>query len=630
MRTTVRMIVLLSGMLCLPLTLGQARETGDYLHYRLGMKYKADKQYDKAVEEFRKVLAEYPDNYNVYMHIAEIRVAQEQPKYAITNLKQALNYNPGWGKALRMLADAYVGDGQLQKAIVEYQRYQQVCDPAERDSIQTVLDRLVERVGVTGMDSAGKGSTGPATVIPADVPMSAGPVNPKAAAVFKRAVESGERGQYDTSLLLLREVLSIDPAFKGAYYFAGIARYHRGEFAKAKINFARAGDYREPAYAGAFYLGKLYGEEKRYAKAVDELERYVRYSNSEPGKKEARVLLAAYQRLKTVPAARKKSSVPAAEKARDTIVKAEEEPVVLEIRIDSLLSMVSVDTLSDAGQKLLAGIKEFQARNYDNAIREFKKTIAAYPTGPVAVQCLYNSGVCYCKLRLFREAENQFQQILERYGKHELAAQALFLKALTYSERKDVTSAEVAYRQFLQKYKVHSWRGKTWEKLGDIYTELEQPKKAIDAYSQAITSASNCPDLVSAHYKNGGRYLAVGNRTRAIASFDSAITRGERCKTDIRVPDAYYRIADEQYKAREYGRALDYYTRVVRKYPAFQETPWGLFQIGTIHKNRKKYKEAIDQYKDLISRFPEDYWAKQAQWKLDDAIWEHEYQATLR
>jgi outer membrane protein assembly factor BamD (BamD/ComL family) len=93
--------------------------------------------------------------------------------------------------------------------------------------------------------------------------------------------------------------------------------------------------------------------------------------------------------------------------------------------------MVSVDTLSDAGQKLLEGIKEFQTGNYDNAIREFKKTLASHPKGAAAVQCIYNTGVCYSKLRLWREAENQFQQIIERYGRHELAAQSLFLKALT-------------------------------------------------------------------------------------------------------------------------------------------------------------------------------------------------------
>jgi tetratricopeptide (TPR) repeat protein len=611
-----------------------AGETGDYLHFRLGMKYKAEKTYDKAIDEFRKVLAEYPDNYNVYLYIAEIRSAQGQPRLAIANLKQALTYNPGWSKALKMLADSYAKDGQFQKAIVEYQHYQQSCDPAERDSIQQVIGGLVEKIGVAGMLGGTEAPVGgdagnSRNAAPAAEAMSAGPQNPKAAEAFKRALALYDRQAYDTMVTALRGVLDNEPGFAGAYYYGGIARYHLDDFGKAKINFAKAKEYREPTYAGAFCLGKIYGGEKRYTSAVAELTRYIQHSNSESGKKEARVLLAAYQRLKTTPAA-KKTAAPPVDSAKETPEESEKEVASFEIRIDSLLSMVSVDTLSDAGQKLLSGIREFQAGNFDNAIREFKKTLASYPTGPVSVQCLYNSGICYCKLRLFREAENQFAQIIERYGRHELAGQALFLKALTLLERKDVSMAEAAFRQFLQNYRTHAWRGKAWEKLGDIYSELEQPKKAIDAYAQAFSATNSCPDQMGALFKSGGMYVAIGNLKRAYGSYDSVIVRGERCNIAVRVPDSYYRIADEKYKAKEYAGALEYYTKAVRKYPAFQETPWGLFQIGTIRKNMKKYREAIDTYKNLIKRYPEDYWAKQAQWKLDDAVWEHEYQATLR
>jgi tetratricopeptide (TPR) repeat protein len=609
-------------------------ETGDYLHFRLGMKYKAEKSYDKAIDEFRKVLAEYPDNYNVHMHIAEIRSAQDLPRLAIANLKQALTYNPGWSKALKMLADSYVNDGQFQKAIVEYQLYQQTCDPAERDSIQRVIGGLVEKIGVAGMLGGTENPAGadagiaPKTVQVAETPAVV-PQNPKAAEAFKRVLELYDRQAYDTLAIAVRGVLDNEPGFPGAYYYAGIARYHLGEYEKAKINFTKAQGYREHAYIGAFCLGKMYGNEKRYNNAVAELSRYIKNSNSESGKKEARVLLAAYRRLATSPVS-KKTAHPPEDSAQEAPEENEKEAASFEVRIDSLLSMVSVDTLSDAGQKLLLGIREFQAGNFDNAIREFKKTLAAYPTGSVAVQCIYNSGICYCKLRLFKEAENQFSQILERYGRHELAGQALFLKALTYLERKDVSMAEESFRQFLRDYRTHAWRGKAWEKLGDIYGELEQPKKAIDAYAQAFSTANSCPDQVSVLFKSGGMYVAIGNMKRAYNAYDSAIARGERCNMLGRVPDSYYRIADEKYKAKEYAGALDYYTKVIRKYPAFQETPWGLFQIGTIYKNKKKYREAIDTYKDLIKRFPEDYWAKQAQWKLDDTVWENEYQATLR
>ena len=121
-------------------------QAGDYLHYRLGVKFKNEKKYDEAIEEFRKVLAAYPDNYNAYMHMAEIRNLQDRQRLVVYNLKKALNYNPGWGKARKMLAQAYEKDGQLQKAIMELQDYQQSCDPAERDSLQKQIERLIMNV----------------------------------------------------------------------------------------------------------------------------------------------------------------------------------------------------------------------------------------------------------------------------------------------------------------------------------------------------------------------------------------------------------------------------------------------------------------------------------------------------
>lgn len=683
-----------------------SQKTGEYLHYRLGMRYKTEKQYDKAIDEFRKVLSEYPDNYNVYLHIAEIRFLQNQPALAIPNLKQALTYNPGWSKAHRLLADAYSKEGQIQKSIAEYQQYQQTCDPAERDSVQKVIDRLVPKIGkkqppsevnfdavadkgdaaVQGQKKAGDTAAHNAAKSPQVKPVEttavarslevkpietkasiakpeapaltevkpvetktapakpgvkpvetkqaeaavAVPGDPKAEDLFNRALESFRTQQYDLALKQLKEVIALQPGFPGAYYYAGLIRYERGERTLAKINLLKGKNYSEPEYNGLLYMGTIYGEEKNYPEAVRQLLLFVKKTNSENKRKQGKELLAKYRSClgKTGIAAKADTAgAPDSSTTRNALMLTE--PLMLEVRIDSLLSMVFVDTLSDAGQKLLLGIRQFQAGNFDNAVREFKKTLVLNPTGPVAAQCIYDIGVCYFKLRLLKEAENQFQQILDRYPGHELAAQSSFLKALAYSEQKESIVAERLFRSFLQTYRGHKLEGKAWEKLGDAYIDLDQPKKAIDAFAQAAGKSADFEDQVCAWYKTGNAFLAIGNTARAFSCFDSAIALGERHKVFIRVPDSYYRIADEKYKAKEYASAQAYYESVIQKYPDFQETPWALFQIGNIHKNLARFKEAIKNYNELINRFPEDYWAKQARWKLDDAVWEHEYQTTL-
>jgi outer membrane protein assembly factor BamD (BamD/ComL family) len=51
--------------------------------------------------------------------------------------------------------------------------------------------------------------------------------------------------------------------------------------------------------------------------------------------------------------------------------------------------------------------------------------------------------------------------------------------------------------------------------------------------------------------------------------------------------------------------------------------------MGGIYKNEKHFDKAIAAFNELIERYPDDYWARQAQWKKDDTVWENEYGAVL-
>ena len=84
------LLILFAAMCCFP---AFSQDATDFAYYRLGIKYKKDKKYDKAIESFRKVLAVYPDNFNSYYQIAEIRVEEGKPSLAAYELKKALEYH---------------------------------------------------------------------------------------------------------------------------------------------------------------------------------------------------------------------------------------------------------------------------------------------------------------------------------------------------------------------------------------------------------------------------------------------------------------------------------------------------------------------------------------------------------
>lgn len=640
----------------------QASETSDYVHYRLGVKYKNEKKLDQAVEEFRKVLAAYPDNYNTYMHLAEIRDFQGRYRLAIYNLKKAMAYNPGWGKAHKMLASIYTKDGQYQNALQELQDYHQICDPAERDSIQSEIDRLLDLVRYgrdrqgekgkvlqkkEGIDATPEGASADERLAFA---RTAKPAKSKAIPIKNTVAEkefnlgikaysdgvSGNNQQLlDKAILHFRNTLKLQPGHSGAYYYAGLIRRRSGQNNMAKINFEKAISYPELGYNAHFYLGKIHGEEKNYKEAIKHLKLYLSKTSYEPGKREAQSLMerytAAYNALHTDTLNVDIKALGEEEMHREiSQIPQEAAYTPLEVRIDSLLFMSIVDTLSEPGQAMLLGVKSFKENRFDEAIENFKKVLLSYPSGDVAARCLYDIGVCFMKLRNYDAAEGKFQQVLSSHRSHPLASQSLFLKALSYYERREPSQAEKLFRKFIQKHRDHKWTGKAYEKLGDVYIDMMQDKKAVDAYSHAADIARSSLDGVHSLYKLGNAYLKIGNETRAVEAFQKAIVIGEKDKIYVRVPDSYYKIADQYYKQKDYGKALDYYQKVTSNFYAFQDTPWGLFQIASIYKNTRKYDKAIKTFNKLISEHPDDYWARQAEWKLEDTIWEYEYRAVLK
>ncbi len=564
-----------------------------------------------------------------------------------------------------MLADAYARDRRFQDAIEEWQKYYNSCDPAERDSVQRVIDGLVDSLQSGGEKAEGSESSETLSGKPEPTskaqetpkPTKSGGSVPRAAhrgsspsykkgpsidEEFKRGVLAYEKAidTRDNSLMIkalehLKTTLAMSPGHAGAYYYAGLIRRRQGRNGMAKINFTKGLSYPELGYNAHFYLGKILGEEKNYAQAIKHLRSYIELTDYEPGRREAQGLINRYQAI--LDAAKKDTlKVDVKEIIRGDLhrelsqIPPEVRPTPMEVRIDSMLSMSIVDTLTDPGRAMLGAVREFNEGKYDNALKEFKTVLAEYPRGDIAARSTYDMGICYMKLGNYRAAENQFQQVLDRFGTHDLTGRAAFLKALSYYERDEPRTAEQLFRGFIRGNRSHNWAGKAYEYLGDCYVDLEDHKRAVDAYTHAAEKASAPLDRVHAEFKAGETYFKIDNRNRAVERFREAIKAGEKNSVYVRVPDSYYRIADHLYRTEEYDKAGRYYRRVTRKYPQFQDTPWGLFQLGGVYKAQKKYDKAIETFKELIKKYPEDYWARQAKWKLEDTVWEHEYRAVLK
>lgn len=621
----------------------------DYIHYSLGKQYAKAGDYDMAIDEFRKVISVYPDHYNAYYDLAIIQKRQGDLSLAEYNLKNALKYNPGWKKPYLALADIYEARGDLDNGVKMLQKARRNSNEAEKLKITNRIDKLVGRQraeartekdstekAATASNKGGKKGTttkrGSTTKSPPKkvvVSKFAKEELETAVRLYRDGVRNGDDAKLKQALVHIRKALKYSPGYPAAYYYAAVIRRKFGQNEMARVNFENAVNDPELGYNAHFYLGKIYGEMKKWEKAIEHLRHYRDATNYDPGKREALAMIENFQRQLDADRARKKVNV--AEIAHKSITKEfndlpeSRNLSEIEIRLDNLLSMVVVDTLTGEGQDMLAAVRHFNNNEFDKSVEAFYKVLEKYSRGTVAGYSIYNIGICRMKLHDWKGAAKMFRQYIDRFPEGKQAKNAQFLEALAFHEMKNVSRAEKLLSKYIQENRGGDYTGKAYEKLGDLFLSQDDQSRAVDAYTDAVKLAMNTDDKMYALYKLGSSLLQLKNGVQAVQRFEELIKLGESQKKLIRVPDAHYQMADHFYKERAAEKAKATYEKAVYKYPDYKDTPWGLFQLGNINKNAGNYKEAIALYDKVMVDYPDDYWQEQAKWKKKDAIWEYQY-----
>lgn len=618
----------------------------DYIHYTLGKKYAQAGDYEMAANEFRKVISVYPDHYNAYYDLAVIQKRQGNLSLAEYNFKNALKYNPGWKKPYLALADIYEQRGDLENGVKMLQKARRNSSEAEKLKISNRIDKLVGRQRAEKVDStkqstvkksgtkkgSGKKSGKKVTKGPRkNVPISkfAKEELDKAVRLYKDGVRKGDDKKLNQAMVHIRKALKFSPGYPAAYYYAGVIRRKFGQNEMARINFENAIYDAELGYNAHFYLGKIYGEQKKWEKGIEHLRIYREATTYAPGKREALAMIENYQRQLDADRARKKVDV---KDVADVTLSTEMNDLPksrklseIEIRLDNLLSMVIVDTLTQEGQDMLAGVRHFNNNEFDKSVEAFYTVLEKYSRGSVAGYSIYNIGICRMKLHDWKGAAKMFRQYIDRFPEGKQAKNAQFLEALAFFEMKNIPRAKKLLGKYIQENRGGDFTGKAYEKLGDLYLSQDDLNSAIDAYSNAEKLSINMQDKMYALYKLGTTFMTLKNEVQGIEQFEALIKIGDTHKLKIRVPDSYYQIADHLYKASNLSKSKGTYEIAIRKFPEYKDTPWGVFQLGNINKKSGNYKEAIAQYDKVMVDFPDDYWAEQAKWKKKDAIWEYQY-----
>lgn len=256
-------------------------------------------EYDKAILEYKAILAENPQASEAYFAAAEAYVAMKNYSRALANYSLAYKFTPTMSEAYEGAAKVYELLGNKDKAAKERAKDPKNAPPAEE---------AVEEAAPAAEEAKPAEKAEAAKLAKAQEPAKAEPKSAKAepaqaaepsekqaknsgftydGPAFKKGRELFQAKDYAAAAEVWREVLRQQPGNPGAYYFAGAGRYELGELDKAEYNLKRAFAYPELGYNAHYYLSLIYKKRGNAKAEAKELKEYVKLTPNAQAKAKA-------------------------------------------------------------------------------------------------------------------------------------------------------------------------------------------------------------------------------------------------------------------------------------------------------------------------------------------------------
>ncbi|MBF0118061.1 MAG: tetratricopeptide repeat protein [Desulfobacterales bacterium] len=299
----------------------------------------------------------------------------------------------------------------------------------------------------------------------------------------------------------------------------------------------------------------------------------------------------------------------------------------------------------------LIGVKEYQACNYDLAVKKIKEAISLNPTNPfyynnlgivlnaqgntsIAIESFlkalrikpnlhdsyYNLGISYSILKDFDKAIESYQKSIQINPKdirvynnlgiaYKLSGK---LKEAIYCYEKAIEikpdyiealnnignalrecgrldEALIHYQKIIN---IKSDSALVYNNIGNVYREKGDIKEGLLFYEKAIKYN---PDFAEAYNNKGVILTEIGKNNEAIEYFKKAIS----CRSDY--PEAYTNLGTVYKEIGNLGEALSLYKKAINLKSDFIEA---YYNIGAINAANDNPEEAISWYRKAIDLRP--------------------------
>lgn len=363
-----------------------------------------------------------------------------------------------------------------------------------------------------------------------------------------------------------------------AYYWRGESKYRLEQYAAAAADFRQylefTQDKRTEEYGLALYnLGYTAFKQKQYSSAQTWFARCVQSGVS----LQATVMADAYNRLGDC-----NFYARSFETAQQMYAKA-----------------AATDTsLGDYSLFQEAFVKGLQ-RNYTGKIQTLNQMITAYPSSQYLDDALYEQGRAFVQLEDSENAVKRYKLLVERFPDSPLSRKAANEIGLLYYQNDQYAAAIEAYKTVISKYPGSDEARLAQRDLRSIYIDLNKVDDYM-AFATSIPGGANFDvnERDSLTYVAAERVYMRGNISEAQSSFTRYLQSFPEGAFSV---DAHYYLGLIGYNQKNWTEATAHLNKVI-EYPNNKFSGEAMSMCAVMAYDAKDYGRALELYKRMIDR----------------------------
>lgn len=246
------------------------------------------------------------------------------------------------------------------------------------------------------------------------------------------------------------------------------------------------------------------------------------------------------------------------------------------------------------------GVVEFNQERFEQALAFFNKSIKFPIDESIFVAATFYKAESNTGLKKLDDAVSIYTQLAKNPKAGIYGRKSLYAMGYVYYNQKKYSQALGYFKDF-----VNNTEGMDAAIIEDAHVRLADCYLAAKNYNEAIStydkvSAKGKVDKDYALYQKGRAYVYMNREQDARKNFEQLISQypGSRY-----LDDAYFQMADIDFKNGSYSAAVKGYTRMINEKPKSYLIPAALLRRAQSYYNLQVYEQAIVDFKKILSEY---------------------------